>query len=148
MKTNRIHATKGMLAATFAAIAAPTFAAAANMPPEHRLGPVAYVSGGIGETEAKRFEREMPRHALAIEVLEHSGRVEEFTADAGIRVADRHGRTVLDTIADGPFVLVDLPPGRYTVIARLRNRTLRKSPVFITRDQLARATFEFPENTD
>jgi hypothetical protein len=55
---------------------------------------------------------------------------------------------VLDTRASGPFLLVDLAPGRYSIVASLNQKTLRKSAVVVTRDKLARATFEFPARTD
>jgi hypothetical protein len=90
----------------------------------------------------------MGQHRLAVELLEHAGRAEEFTADARVRIADAHGRTVLDTKAGGPFLLVDLAPGRYSIVATLNNRTLKKHAVVVTRDRLARATFEFPARTD
>jgi len=118
------------------------------MPTEQHQGAVGYVSGGIGKAEARMFERQMGQYRLAIELLEHAGKAEEFTADATVKIADVHGRTVLETRAQGPFMLVDLPPGRYSIVARLNNRTLKKSAVVVTRDKLARATFEFPPRTD
>jgi len=118
------------------------------MPTEQHQGAVGYVSGGIGKAEARMFERQMGQYRLAIQLLEHAGKAEEFTADATVKIADVHGRTVLETRAQGPFMLVDLPPGRYSIVARLNNRTLKKSAVVVTRDKLARATFEFPPRTD
>jgi len=119
-----------------------------RMPAEQHQGSVEYVTGGIGKAEARLFERQMSRHRLAIELLEHAGRAEEFTADARVRITDARGRSVLDTKAAGPFLLVDLPPGRYSIIASLKNRTLKKSSVVVTHGKLARATFEFPARTD
>ena len=118
------------------------------MPVEQHQGAVGYITGGIGKAEARMFERQMGQHRLPIELLEHAGKAEEFTADATVKIADVHGRTVLETRAQGPFVLVDLPPGRYSIVARLNHKTLQKSAVVVTRDKLARATFEFPARTD
>jgi len=111
-------------------------------------GSVSYVTGGIGKTEARAFERQMPRHALAIELLEHAGRAEAFTGDAKVRIADARGRTVLNAEAGGPFMLVDLPPGRYSIVATLGRARLRKSRLYVRQGELARATFEFPAHTD
>jgi hypothetical protein len=135
-----------LLVAGLASLAVP--AMAANLPPEQHEGSVGYITGGIGKTEAKLFEREMPKHPLAIELLEHSGKAEEFTADATVKILDRHGHTVLDAKAGGPYLLVDLPPGRYSIAATLNNDTLKKSAVFVSHGNLARATFEFPAHTD
>jgi len=140
------------MALAAAGIAAWTGSAAAAvsppMPAEQHQGAVGYLSGGIGKAEARMFERQMGQYRLAIELLEHAGKAEEFTADATVKIADVHGRTVLETRAQGPFMLVDLPPGRYSIVARLNNRTLKKSAVVVTGDKLARATFEFPPRTD
>ena len=118
------------------------------MPAEQHQGTVGYLTGGIGQSEAQAFERQMGRHRLAIELLEHAGRAEEFTADARVKIVDARGRTVLDAEAAGPFVLVDLPSGRYSIAATLNHRTLKKRAVVVTQGQLARATFEFPARTD
>jgi hypothetical protein len=138
-----------MAAASLATLTVPAWAAVnPQMPPEQRQGSVEYVTGGIGRAQAQLFERQMRRHRLAIELLEHAGRAEEFTADATVRIVDAKGRTVLDALAGGPFMLVDLPPGRYSIVATLKHKTLKKSAVVVTRDKLARATFEFPPRTD
>ena len=132
--------------AGLASLAVP--AMAANLPAEQHEGAVGYITGGIGKTQAQLFEREMPKHPLAIELLEHAGKAEEFTADAKVKIRDTHGHTVLDAQAGGPFMLVDLPPGRYSISATLNKDTLKKSVVFVSHGNLARATFEFPAHTD
>jgi EamA domain-containing membrane protein RarD len=55
------------------------------------------------------------KHPLAIELLERTGKIDEFTAYAMVKISDTQGHTVLDAKADGPFMLVDLPPGRYSI---------------------------------
>jgi hypothetical protein len=144
-----MKAAMALAVAGFATLTGPVSAAVnPRMPAEQRQGSVGFVTGGIGKAEARLFERHMGQHRLAIELLEHAGKAEEFTADARVRIADLHGRTVLDTKAGGPFLLVDLPPGRYSIVATLNNKTLRKPVVVVTRDRVARATFEFPARTD
>jgi hypothetical protein len=123
-------------------------AATPVLPPEQHEGAVGYITGGIGAHEARAFERALPRHALAIELLEHAGKAEAYTADAQVRIADQSGRTVLAAQAQGPFLLVDLPPGRYRIDATLHDRTLRKPVTYVTGRDAARATFEFPAHTD
>lgn len=147
--SSRINAVSLALAvAGLVSVSGPVVAAPVTMPSEQHQGSVGYVTGGIGEREARLFERQMSSHPLAIELLQHASKAEEFTADAQVRIADIHGHTVLNAKAGGPFMLVDLPPGRYSVAATLKHDTLKKSVVFVTRGQLARATFEFPARTD
>ncbi len=126
----------------------PAMAAMAIMPAEQHQGSVGFVTGGIGEREAKLFEQQMPKHPLAIELRQQAGKAEEFTADARVKIADMHGHTVLDAKAGGPFMLVDLPPGRYSVVATLKHDTLKKTAIVVSHHNLARATFEFPPHTD
>lgn len=131
-----------------ASVATSTLAAAVRLPPAQHDGPVSFVTGGIGDGEARAFERALPHHALAIELLEHAGTREAFTADARVRIADEQGHVVLAEQAQGPFMLVDLPPGRYAIDATLNRQTLHKPVTFVTGAQTARATFEFPSHTD
>ena len=137
-----------LAAAGLASISVPSMATMVTMPAEQHQGAVGYITGGIGEREAKLFEQQMSKHSLAIELLEHAGKAEEFTADAKVKIADTHGHTVLDAKAGGPFMLVDLPPGRYSVVATLKHDTLKKSAVVVRHGKLARATFEFRAHTD
>jgi len=137
------------LVAGVACLALPALAATPRgLPPEQHEGSVGYLTGGIGKSEAHLFEHEMAKHPLAIELLEHSGKYEEFTADAKIKIIDQHGRTVLDAQAAGPFMLVDLPPGRYSIVATLKNDTMKKKDAWVRKGEVARATFEFPAHTD
>jgi len=138
---------RALAVAGLASVSIPALAAAVSMPAEQFQGSVGYIAGGIGQREARLFEQQMPQHALAIELLEHAGRKEEFTADANVRITDMHGRTVLNTKAGGPFMLVDLPSGCYSIVATLNHDTLKKSSVWVARGKLARATFEFPAHT-
>ena len=137
-----------LAAAGLASISVPSMATMVTMPAEQHQGAVGYITGGIGEREAKLFEQQMSKHSLAIELLEHAGKAEEFTADAKVKIADMHGHTVLDAKAGGPFMLVDLPPGRYSVVATLKHDILKKSAVVVRHGKLARATFEFRAHTD
>jgi hypothetical protein len=145
---DRISICKSFVVALVAGAIIPAFAAAAKLPSEQHQGEVGFVTGGIGEAEARAFEQGMHDYPLAVELLEHAGRKDAFTADTMVQIADRHGHTVLATQAQGPFLLVDLPPGRYSVEATLNHHTLTKSAVMVERGTLARATFEFPAHTD
>jgi hypothetical protein len=138
---------RALFSAGLVSMAVPAMAAI-SMPTEQYHGSVGYVTGGIGRREARLFENRLTDHPLAIELLEHAGKAEDFTANATVKIVDMHGHTVLDAKADGPFMLVDLPNGRYSITATLRDDTLRKSRVWIAHDKTARVTFEFPAGTD
>ncbi len=148
--STRTRITLRMLAvAGIASIAAPAMAAIdTRLPPEQYQGTVGYVTGGVGEGQARLFKRQMARYPLAIELVEHVGKRAEFTADATVKIANAQGKPVLDAKAAGPFMLVNLPAGRYSVAASLNGATLKRPAVVVAHGKPRREVFEFPARTD
>jgi hypothetical protein len=114
------------------------------MPPVQHAGDVAYVTGGIGVGEADAMKQAMARYPLAVEIVQHEQGSNLYTAGADVQIS-RDGRTVLETRAQGPFVLADLPPGVYQVEVMLNGKTQRRQAsvgsrgneraLFVFRDQ-------------
>jgi len=127
-----------------AAIALPT--QASPLPRQrHVEAAVSFVSGGIGEGEAQRLEAQARDYPLTVELLEHARPRDEYTANAVVRISDaRDGRVVLDTRADGPFLLVRLPAGDYRIAATLQGRSVPEHRVHVTEHGHAKTTFVFP----
>jgi hypothetical protein len=74
-----------------------------------------FISGGIGSEEMDAVNQERSRYDLAIlTAAKGSG---AFLSDIHIRITDAHDVQVLETVMDGPWLLVDLPAGRYTIVA-------------------------------
>ncbi|MCP3707894.1 carboxypeptidase-like regulatory domain-containing protein [Paraburkholderia sp. CNPSo 3274] len=83
-----------------------------GMPQVQQQGDVSYVSGGVGLDESKALlsaERQWP---LALRFTQRSG---EYVADVRVQITDSHGASVLDTTSRGPYMLVKVRPGRYSV---------------------------------
>jgi hypothetical protein len=118
----RIEGNKVLLHLTVAAAigmtAAPAMSAAAALPMVHQQGNVIYLSGGIGEPEAQVMKRAAGKYSLEVEFLqkENTGHPAYLAGDH-VAILDHAGKTVLDTTAEGPFLLAKLPPGRYTISA-------------------------------
>ena len=84
-----------------------------------------YVSGGVGQGEINRLEAQRDKHSLwVITAAKVSG---AYLADVQIKVRDSKGRLMLDHKLDGPWLLVDLPQGRFVVDASFSGQTLRKT---------------------
>lgn len=84
-----------------------------------------YVSGGIGQGEITRLEAQRDKHSLwVITAAKVSG---AYLADVQVRIRDSKGSLVLDHRLDGPWLLVDLPQGRFVVEASFGGETLRKT---------------------
>jgi hypothetical protein len=113
-----------------------------GLPPEQRAGDVSFVTGGVGDDQAAAFKQAMPAYPLTIEILRTSSGRGEYTSGAQVAVTTRSGNPVLSTRAEGPFVLVRVPPGDYQVQATLGGRTMTKD-VSVAANGSARAVLAF-----
>ncbi|KVF70140.1 carboxypeptidase-like regulatory domain-containing protein [Burkholderia diffusa] len=102
------------LAAGFAVAAPGAYAQSDGLPAASQQGDVSYVSGGIGKDQSTAFEQNEAAWPLA---LRFTGKGGEYLADVHVRIVDSKGTELLTTNARGPYMLVKLPPGRYTVHA-------------------------------
>ena len=118
-------------------------AEANNLPPERVHGVASYVSGGVSDGEVERFQAAFKQYPLIVELYEHSGTRDEYTAEADVRITDHKGTIVLEQRADGPFMLVRLPAGDYTVSASLHGESLPGHKVHVTDSGHARSVFVF-----
>jgi hypothetical protein len=102
------------------------------LPPVQTKGDLAWVSGGIGESQAKAFEHAEARYPLTLEFIvkpETKGARAEFTAAVPVTVTGAHGKALLSATSQGPFMLLKLPHGRYTVTAEHRGRKIERHVV-------------------
>ena len=75
----------------------------------------AYVIGGIGLDEVEALGQQRERFSLSVRTaLRGSG---DYLADVQLLVTDAQGRAVFHRPLDGPWLLIDLKPGRYDVQA-------------------------------
>jgi hypothetical protein len=120
---------------------------AADLPPVQHDGSVTYLSGGIGldeSTAMKSVEKQWP---LSMEFAENRGGHADYVAGVDVVVRDASGRTALQATTDGPFMMAQLRPGRYTIEASLDGNIKRES-VTIKGGAPAHATFVWPADTD
>jgi len=120
---------------------------AAGLPAERQAGGVTYVTGGVSEDEANAFKAVRSAYPLTIELVQKQVGRNEFTADAHVKLIDSAGRVALDAKAEGPFMLVRVPPGQYRVQATLNGRTV-ESTVQVGASGNAQALLAFPPKTD
>jgi hypothetical protein len=125
------------------------FAAAAHadegtLPAERSQGSVTYVSGGIGKDESDAMKQAASRYSLAIEMSSPAGPRAEYVADVKIDIRDQQGKTLLSTTSDGPILLANLPPGRYTINAEKNGKSQQRN-VVVGPSARPRVQFSFPE---
>ena len=125
-------------------LAAAAHADEGTLPAERSQGSVTYVSGGIGKDESDAMKQAASRYSLAIEMASPASPRAQYVADVKIDIRDQRGATVLSTISDGPILLANLPPGRYTVNAARNGASQQRNIVVGSRGPV-RAMFSFPE---
>jgi hypothetical protein len=107
--------------------------------PENQ-GNVSYVSGGVGEDEAAALQSAAASYSLQLQFVQKAVPRDEFLADVKIRITDRSQNVVLDTVANGPFLLAKLPSGRYQIEAD-HNGIVKRRTVDVRGDKHQRAVF-------
>lgn len=102
-----------LLAAALGLGAAGAAQAQSGLPPIQQQGTVSFVTGGVGLDESTALKQAAPQWPLE---LRFTGKHAEFIAGVKVTIANARG-TLLQTVAQGPYLLVKLPEGAYTVKA-------------------------------
>ena len=77
-------------------------------------GAVTYVSGGVATESLDRLAAMTRDFNLKLVFATKSG---EYLSDVKVTIADASGKTMLETMSEGPWLLARLPRGNYQVIA-------------------------------
>ncbi|MGQ7932443.1 hypothetical protein [Paraburkholderia sp. D1E] len=57
----------------------------------------------------------MNKYPLVLEFVGSTDTGNDYLADGPVHISDSHGKDLLSTRSDGPFMLVSLPQGRQNV---------------------------------
>lgn len=131
--------------AAAAALAGGTAALATPLPPTQTQGTVSYVSGGVDKDSAAAFEAAAKHWPALLEFAVKDRPVNSYLANVKVQVLDAHGRTVLQAVSDGPFLLARLQPGRYDVKATFGGKTL-DGTLHVKAGAHAREVFMWPSS--
>ena len=102
--------------ATTAATAVTTPVPTPALPEPGNQGGVPYLTGGIGADESQAIKAQQSKYALALTFATGSDGHNMFLASVPVKILDTSGTAVLDVITAGPYLLIDLPPGRYEIV--------------------------------
>lgn len=75
---------------------------------------IAYLSGGIGEDEAKAIQQ---ASGYNLHMTFSVGVENKYVPDVDVVIHNAQGQSVLTLTQAGPLVYVQLPPGKYAVVA-------------------------------
>lgn len=95
-----------------------------GMPQIQHQGDIEFVSGGVGTDESHALERTRSQWPLG---LNFTGSGSDYLADVQVRIVDSHNADVLNTTSQGPYMLVRLKPGPYTVHASYKGNEQSKA---------------------
>lgn len=83
------------------------------VPAEAQQG-VPYMSGGVSAPERTRMDELSQGFNLRVVTARQNG---EYLADVNVTIRNERGASMLSTVTNGPWLLAQLPPGKYTVVA-------------------------------
>ncbi|MFN0314061.1 MAG: carboxypeptidase regulatory-like domain-containing protein [Burkholderiales bacterium] len=82
---------------------------------------VVYLSGGVGADERDAMQAVQHEYTLWLS-FEHEGE-SVLSSDTEVAIRDAKGRLVLEAEAEGPWLMVKLPAGRYRVTAKQEDQS-------------------------
>ena len=114
---------------------------------EQTQGSVTYISGGISSDEADAMKAAAANYPLTLELAVAGPQRDPYIADARVEIRDLQGNAVLDTTTEGPFLLVRLPSGTYTLDVEW-NGAQKKRTVQVAADKRQHIFLEFPRSAE
>ena len=98
-----------------------------SLPPVKTQGQTQFLSGGIGQDESEAIFQARSSWPLMLELTQAAGSKAEYISDVQITIKDELRNTVLDTNAEGPYLLAKLPTGKYSLQATHNSVTLHRN---------------------
>jgi hypothetical protein len=96
--------------------------------------------GGIGIDQARAIKDVMHSYSMVLTFVGKTSNQNQYLSDVPVTITDGKGNTVLETSSDGPFMLVSLPSGHYTVNVSYKGQAEHRT-MNISNDARARQTF-------
>lgn len=141
----RRFATIAACAVSVFALAAPSPAPGAEQtqaPAVRHQGDIAYVSGGIGDDEARALRAMASRFNVHLEFYNEANG--EALSDVTLVVTDGEGKRLLRAVTTGPLLFIRMPAGRYSAHATYQGVT--RSHDFRAQAAPVKHVFRLPVN--
>lgn len=114
----------------------------AAMPQPQMQGSVAYLNGGAGDEEVQFIRQSMKDYTLAFGFARTGSPRAEYVANVSVTIKNGAGETVFEAASAGPYLLVKLPTGSYTVVATYENQSQTR-PVTAGKTASSIVTFQW-----
>jgi len=93
---------------------------AENIMPQLTKQGYGYLSGGVGVEERHLMRQQAHLYDLELSFADRSG---NYLSDVKVVIDDEHGKQIIDTVTNGPWLYVDLPTGKYNIEATFDGQT-------------------------
>jgi hypothetical protein len=93
-----------------------------------REGSVAFLSGGVGQTERETLKEMGKAYPLKLMFSNKKG---EYLSDVAVKVWDQNDKIILTTVSNGPWLFINLPSGTYHLDASFKGNEKKISKVNI-----------------
>jgi hypothetical protein len=118
---DRVKSLRQALALLAALVALPALAMTDGRTEQDRP----FISGGVSQSELADLRTKQPFYSLSLlTAAKGSG---AHLAGVRVRIMDGTGKQVLETEMDGPYLLVDLQPGKYQLEAVNEGETQKRA---------------------
>lgn len=97
-----------------------------SLPQVQSQGQAEFLTGGVGKDESDAILQAANSWPLTLELSQSATPQAEYISDVQVTIKDKSGSTVLDMNAEGPYVLVKLPPGKYALDAVYNSKNLHR----------------------
>ena len=115
----------------------------ASLPPVQSQGQAEFLTGGVGKDESDAISRAAGAWPLVLELSQSLPPRAEYISDVQITIKDKSGNTVLDMTSEGPYVLVKLPAGKYSLDATYESKTLHRD-ISLEKERSKRLSLMWP----
>jgi len=103
---------------------------------------VTYMSGGIGDSEAKEMKSASKNYDLKLTfVTKEQG---AYLSDVKVDIQDAKGNNMVSTVSQGPIFLANLPAGKYRVTAEAEGKAFTKQ-IHVNGRQQVQTAFQWPQ---
>ena len=96
----------------------------AQLPPLQTSDQIRFIEGGVGLGESKAIEMEAKNWPLFLEFSQTNGNQSEWVSNVLLVIKDVKSAQLLSRQVDGPFILIDLKPGKYSSESTYGNQKL------------------------
>ena len=97
-----------------------------ELPQPLQEGNITYISGGVGEDEAKAIKAEAKNWPLNVEFSQYLESHDAWVSQVYLTILDAKGVAIFEANLDGPMFLAKLPSGNYEIVATYEGVTKKQ----------------------